>query len=283
MRSTSPMVGLRGPSNSVPCQLMSRIDELFAAARRDNRRSLMPFVVAGYPGLDATEMFLHGLEEAGATMAEVGFPFSDPIADGPVIAAAMHHTLLQGVTIDTVLATVGRVRSSTGLGLIAMVSYSIVHRRGRETFVRELADAGFDGLIIPDIDLAAADTLLPAIDAADLSFAMLVAPTTLPDRLKAIVQRCRGFIYLLARTGLTGARGDMPDLTDRVAEIRQLSDLPIAAGFGISTADQVRSATTSCDAAIVGSALVDHMRAEGDAAATGLAFVQTLATGLRGD
>jgi tryptophan synthase alpha chain len=198
-----------------------------------------------------------------------------------VIAAAMHHTLQQGVSVDAVLSTVARVRSHTRLGLIAMVSYSIVHRRGRNEFVRALADAGFDGLIIPDIDLDAADSLLPVVDELDLAFAMLVAPTTLPERMEALLERCRGFIYLLARTGLTGARGELPDLTDRVAAIRQFSELPIAAGFGISTPEHVRAATATCDAAIVGSALVEHMGPGGDAAASGLSFVQTLATGLR--
>ena len=210
-------------------------------------------------------------------MAEVGIPFSDPIADGPTISAAMHQAVESGVSVDSMLSTIARVRSHTSLGLIAMVSHSIVHKRGGGRFIHELAEAGFDGLIIPDIDLTQADELLPIIDELDLAFALLVAPTTSGDRLKQIVCRCRGFIYLLARTGLTGARTDFPDLSDRVAELHQITRLPIAAGFGISTPDQVRAATTDCDAAIVGSALVTRMAADADA---GLGFVEMLTSGL---
>ncbi|MDP6986494.1 MAG: tryptophan synthase subunit alpha [Phycisphaerales bacterium] len=264
---------------------MSRIDDIFTTLRAAHKRALMPFVVGGYPGLDATEMVIAGLEDAGAAMAEIGFPFSDPIADGPVIAAAMHDTLENGTTIDTLLATVERVRPRTEAGLIAMVSESIVHRRGGGRFIQQLADVGFDGLIIPDSDHAAADELLPTIDACDLAFAMLVAPTTTPQRLPELIARCRGFVYLLAQTGLTGARAELPDLTERVAAIRALTDLPIAAGFGISTPDQVAAATATCDAAIVGSALVDRMSPGNNAPeqappAAALAFIDMLSNGL---
>jgi len=259
---------------------MSRIDVLFRSARNEGRGLLMPFVVAGYPGLDATEMLLHGLKDAGAAVAEIGFPFSDPIADGPVIAEAMHEALTNGITVDAVFGTAARVRERTDLGLIAMVSESIVHRRGGERFIRQAADAGFDGFIIPDIDLLAADALLPTIDELDLSLALLVAPTTTEARLQEVLRRCRGMVYLLARAGVTGAREDLPDVEARVALIRRHTDLPIAIGFGISTPEQVKAATEHCDAAIVGSALVDRMRSDGNAAEAGLAVVQTLATGL---
>ncbi len=259
---------------------MSRIDDLFTRARQDNRGLLMPFVVAGYPGLDATEMLLNGMKEAGGDIAEIGFPFSDPIADGPVIAEAMHEALTQGITVDAVFSTAARVRQRTDLGLIAMVSESIVHRRGGTRFIRQAVESGFDGFIIPDIDLRAADALLPVIDELDASLALLIAPTTTDARLQEILTRCRGMVYMLARTGVTGARADLPDLAPRVAQVRQHSALPIAVGFGISTPEHVHTATQQCDAAIVGSALVAHMGAGGDAASAGLALVETLATGL---
>ena len=259
---------------------MSRIDAIFNTHRQQGTRVLMPFVVAGYPGLDTTEMVLSQLAGAGAAIAEVGFPFSDPIADGPVIAAAMHQALESGTSVDATLSTIKRVRSHTDIGLIAMVSESIVHRRGGTSFVEAIAEAGFDGLIIPDIDLHQVDTLLPTIDDLGLAFAMLIAPTTGPARLVELVNRCRGFVYLLARTGLTGARQDLPDLTPRVEAIRAVSTLPIAVGFGISTAAQVQEATCTCDAAIVGSALVRRMAGD-DPAGDAIRFVDTLATGLR--
>jgi len=285
MKSTSLTAAQTARSNASPdppptLRTMSRIDDIFATLRAGNKRALMPFVVGGYPGLDTTEMVISGLTDAGACIAEIGFPFSDPIADGPVIAAAMYETLKNGTTIDTLLATIERVRPQTEAGLIAMVSESIVHRRGGSPFIEELAQAGFDGVIIPDIDHAAADELLPTIDRCDLAFAMLVAPTTTPQRLPELIDRCRGFVYLLAQTGLTGARSDLPDLSDRVAAIRTLTDLPIAAGFGISTPDQVASATATCDAAIVGSALVDRMAPETDATAAAIEFINMLSNGL---
>ncbi|MDP7070053.1 MAG: tryptophan synthase subunit alpha [Phycisphaerales bacterium] len=261
---------------------MSRITAIFTGLRDEHRRALMPFLVAGYPGLDATEMLLSSLHESGAAIAEVGIPFSDPIADGPVIAAAMHQSLASGTTVDAILAAVRRIRPHTPIGLVAMVSQSIVHRRGGATFVAHLADAGFDGLIIPDVDLQAADALLPAVDAAGLSFSTLIAPTTTEQRLAALLKRCRGFIYLLARTGLTGTRADLPDLAPRVEQIRRFTELPIAAGFGISTPAQVREATRHCDAAIVGSALVRRMAEAGDPAQAGREFVEMLASGLTG-
>lgn len=256
---------------------MSRIDDIFKELRQNNQRTVMPFVVAGHPGMDATESCLASLDSTGVRIAEVGIPFSDPIADGPTIAAAMHESLNQGVTVETVLSTIKRVRNHTSLGLIAMVSMSIVHRKGGTAFIEALAEHGFDGVIIPDIDLHEADAFLPTIDQLDLSFAMLVAPTTTEDRLHSLLDRCRGFVYLLARTGLTGTRGDLPDLTPRVEAIRERTDLPIAAGFGISTADQVSDACTSCDAAIVGSALVKAMNQSPEDA---LALVESLLTGL---
>ncbi len=242
----------------------------------------MPFVVAGYPGLDTTEMLLSTLHDAGAAIAEIGIPFSDSIADGPIIAAAMHEALTSGTTIDSILGTVQRIRPHTPIGLVAMVSHSIVHRRGGAAFIEQLASAGFDGVIIPDIDLHEADALLPAIDAADLSFSMLIAPTTTETRLQQLLQRCRGFVYLLARTGLTGARAELPDLGPRTEQVRRFTQLPIAAGFGISTPEQVREATTHCDAAIVGSALVRRMEHTEDPASAGRDFVEMLASGLSG-
>ncbi len=261
---------------------MSRINQIFDDLRSQQRTALMPFVVAGYPGLDATEMLLSTLHDAGAAIAEIGIPFSDPIADGPVIAAAMHEALSSGVSIDSILGAVQRIRPHTPIGLVAMVSHSIVHRRGGGEFVEQLASAGFDGVIIPDIDIHEADAILPVVDAADISFSMLIAPTTTEERLQLLLQRCRGFVYLLARTGLTGTRAELPDLGPRVQQIRQFTDLPIAAGFGISTPEQVREATTHCDAAIVGSAIVRRMEHADDPAEAGRDFVEMLASGLSG-
>ncbi len=259
---------------------MSRIDATFEMIRREKRAALMPYVAGGFPSLAATESVLAALPTAGADIVEVGIPYSDPIADGPVIAGAMYEALQAGVTVDAVCGVVQRVRAHTELPMVAMVSHSIVHRRGGTSLIEQLADTGFDGVIIPDADLGAIDTMLPTIDRRDLACALLIAPTTTPDRMRALTDRCRGFVYLLARTGLTGARSELPDLTNAVAAVRSCTNLPIAAGFGISTAQQVAQATASCDAAIVGSALVDHMRAADDPVAAAVTMVESLATGL---
>ena len=263
---------------------MSRIDSIFQELRSKRRAALMPFITAGYPSLDATASSVAALERAGASIVELGIPFSDPIADGPVIAASMHDALEAGVTPPKVFDLVKRLRSGTRMGLIAMVSDSIITKMGPERFVHAVADAGFDGLIVPDIDLEAAKPLAGLARLHQLSFTLLIAPTTSPERIKHITDLCSGFIYLLARVGITGESNQMDTdlLRARIAQIRAHSDLPVAVGFGISRAEHVSSVAGIADAAIVGSALVRRMagldatraaRAAGD-------FIADLARGI---
>ena len=259
---------------------MSRIDDIFATLRTTNRRGLMPFITGGHPDVATTTALLQQLGSVGADIVEVGIPFSDPIADGPVIAGAMHRVLESGTCVDDILAAVSAARPATDLGFVAMVSESIVHRRGSGDFLGTLADAGFDGVIVPDLDPCRAAPLLLVADELDLSFSLLVAPTTPVERLQTLADNSRGFIYLLARAGITGASKDLPDLHDRVADVRAVTDLPIAAGFGIGTPQQVAAAVSACDAAIVGSALVRTMDEADDPLQDAIAFVESLAAGL---
>lgn len=257
---------------------MSRIDAIFARHRDEGSTALMPFIVGGHPTLAATETLLPALEAAGASVVEIGIPFSDPIADGPVIAAAMHDALEAGATPGAIFDLVRRVRPAVGLGLVAMVSCSIVAREDPALFVARAAEAGIDGLIVPDVDLEDARRLRALCDAHDLAFAMLVAPTTRAERLDALLGICSGFVYLLARVGLTGERDAAPDVAEGVARIRERSDLPIAVGFGISRPEHVAAVTAACDAAIVGSALVRRMGEVGPrAVAAASEFVAALA------
>ncbi|MHC5025469.1 MAG: tryptophan synthase subunit alpha [Planctomycetota bacterium] len=258
----------------------SRIESIFADLRESGRRAIMPFITGGHPTLATTAAVLPALQSAGASIVEVGIPFSDPIADGPVIAAAMHEVLESGVTLDDVFATVARVRPTVDLGIVAMVSHSIVHRTGAEAFTASAAAAGFDGLIVPDLDLDTADGLRALTDAAGLTLSPLVAPTTEGPRLERIVGLATGFVYVLARAGITGESTDLPDVAGRVEALRAMTDLPLAVGFGISTAEHVRHVTRSADAAIVGSALVRRMSGPGDAVAEAGAFIGDLARGL---
>lgn len=246
---------------------MSRIDQIFAGLRERGARALMPFVVAGDPSLQVLGPTLQALQDGGAAIAEVGIPFSDPIADGPVIAAAMHRALQAGVTPAAVMQAVRAIRPGLQLGLIAMVSVSIVERSGGAAFVEQLADAGFDGLIVPDADVEAVAPLRQAAERRDLAFTLLVAPTSTDERITRVVRECRGFVYLLARAGITGERAEAPEVADLVRRVRARTSLPLAVGFGVSTAAHVRAVFGHADAAIVGSSLVKRLAAAGSAQA----------------
>lgn len=235
------------------------IESLFAQRRAAGRAALMPFLTAGYPDLETTAALLPALERAGATVCEIGLPFSDPIADGPVIASSMHEALQRGVRLADVFAMVRAARKQTGMGLAAMVSWSIVHRRGARNFIEQCADCGFDGLIFPDLPLEESDEARSLARSADLTCSLLVAPTTPPPRAAAIARACTGFVYLLARTGITGVRDEAPEIGSRVKMLREATDLPIACGFGIGSAEAVRAVTAHADAAIVGSAIVRRL------------------------
>lgn len=250
---------------------MSRLPAIFADLRRQNRKALMPFVCAGHPAPGDTPQLLHALERGGASVVEIGFPFSDPIADGPVIAAAMHEALQKGVTPASVCAQVAAARAAgLSLGVVAMVSISIVHRVGIPAFVAMAKSAGIDGLIVPDVPLDEAAVLVGPTRDAGLSLSLLVAPTSPPERAAQIAALCSGFVYILARAGITGtgAEVDTAPLAARISQLRQATDLPLAVGFGVSTPKHVHDVVhgAGADAAIVGSALVKRLTA---AAASG--------------
>lgn len=260
---------------------IDRLSSMFEAARSANRGALMPFVVGGHPKPGTLAAILTGMQDAGADAVEVGFPFSDPIADGPVVAAAMHDALQAGATPQGVLDEVAALRASTSLCLIAMVSVSIVERLGGpERFVPTAASAGFDGFIFPDIAVEEADRYAQACSDASVGCSLLIAPSTSPDRMRVIASKTSGFIYLLARAGITGERSEAPDIEARLAALRDITDLPVAVGFGISSAAHVSAVVAHADAAIVGSALVRRISEHADnAAAEASRFVRDLRPG----
>ncbi len=265
---------------------MARIEAIFKAKRDRGERALMPFVVGGRPTLEATTALLPKLEQAGASVIEIGIPFSDPIADGPVIASAMHEALEAGTTMRGVLEAVRAARERTQAGLVAMASVSLAHRSGVETFIRRCKDAGFDGFIFPDAPLEEAGPLVAATRAQGMTASLLIAPTTSPERAAKIANASTGFVYLLARAGITGETKQAPEIGERVGALRRTTDLPIACGFGISSAEHVRQVVSHADAAIVGSALVRRLeeasRAGEDAVQAGAALCRELAGGLAG-
>ncbi|MEM8737424.1 MAG: tryptophan synthase subunit alpha [Planctomycetota bacterium] len=267
----------------------NRIDDIFAQQRGRGGRALMPFVTAGDPSLDVTAGILRAAQAAGAAVCEVGIPFSDPIADGPVIQASMQRALDAGLEVAEVFEKVAEVRPQVeALGLVAMVSYSIVHRIGLAAFVGQARDAGLDGFIFPDLPLEESGPARAAAADAGLVLSMLIAPTTPIDRAEAIAAASTGFVYVVSRPGITGARSALPaSLPARLTRLRAVTQLPMAVGFGISTAAQVREVVEVADAAIVGSALVGRVndlvtRGSGQEAVVAGAgeMIRELATGL---
>jgi tryptophan synthase alpha chain len=249
---------------------MGRIDDIFAAARREGQGLVLPFLTGGYPDPHSWLGLLGAVERAGASIVEVGIPFSDPIADGPVIASSMHAALTRGATPAGIFEAIRSLRERRGpgssLALVAMVSVSIVQRIGRDRFVGMVASAGLAGIIVPDIDLEDAEGLSASCRRHELACAYLIAPNSRPERAAAIARHCVGFAYLLARAGVTGAHGAQANLVDAVAAIRAaVPQLPIAAGFGISTPDDVRATLAQVDGAIVGSAIVRQVTEASDA------------------
>ncbi|MDX9912533.1 MAG: tryptophan synthase subunit alpha [Phycisphaerales bacterium] len=264
---------------------MNRIDAIFAERRGKRLGTLMPFVCGGFPRPGMTGGAIEACERAGASIVEVGIPFSDPIADGPVIASAMHEALTAGASAASVIDEVAQVRGRVGLGLVAMVSVSIVHRFGGAAgFAERVARAGFDGCIFPDCPLEESEAYRAACAQHGLTASLLIAPTTPPARAEAIAKACTGFVYLLARTGITGERSDAPDVEKRIRQLRGVTDLPLACGFGISSPEHVREVLRHADAAIVGSALVRRMadaaRGGGDAIEACAAFTRAMAASL---
>lgn len=265
----------------------NRIDAVLA----NDRPGLWPFLAAGYPNLDVTAALLRGLNDLPIRGVELGIPFSDPIADGPVIQRAFSEALLRGVKVREVMATVGAVRSEIDYPLLAMVSASIVYRIGIEAFVDQSAEAGFDGLIVPDISLEEAPTLAEAVGRAGLRLSMLIAPTTPADRQSRIAEAASGFLYYVSIQGTTGVRDQLPaDLPGHVLELKRATSLPVLVGFGISEAAHVREVCGYADGAIVGSAIVRRTtdlierNQNGDSIARGVATViRDLAAGGSGD
>ncbi len=237
------------------------IHSTFASARETKRIALMPFIAAGFPDLASTAAVLPALEQGGASLIEIGFPFSDPIADGPTIQAAFTDALAKGIRIADIFRTVEAVRSKVSIPLIGMLSYSIVYRYGVERFVKDARSAGFDGLILPDLPPPEAQSICKIVQAGGLDTVLLIAPTTTAARRKEILSLCSGFAYYLSVSGITGERDRLPeDVTTNVRALRELSDTPVCVGFGIHRAEQVAQLAGISDGAIVGSAFVKRMR-----------------------
>ncbi len=256
---------------------MSRIDELFESMRGQRRKALIPFVTAGVPDLALTSDLLVRLADLGCAACEIGFPYSDPIADGPVIQDSYTRALQSGIRVSSILDMAGEVSRRTSMPLIAMVSFAIVHRRGTARFVEEASEAGLAGLIIPDLAAEASAELATHCSQVDLSLIQLVTPTTSDNRVRTILNVCSGFVYFVSVVGITGERTAVADSTlARVRWLRTQTQLPICVGFGVSGPEQVRALAPVADGVIVGSALVRRI-SEAGSRADAIRSVETLA------
>jgi tryptophan synthase alpha chain len=239
---------------------MSAIDQLFQKLRSENRKAFIPFVTAGDPDLAFTAAVIKELAKRGASLCEVGIPYSDPIADGPVIQASYTRALAHKIKVRDILETVREVRREIACPLATMVSYAIVYRHGLEAFVREAKDAGFAGAIVPDLLVEESGPLREICGREDFSLIQLVTPTTPRQRALRIAEASTGFLYYVSVTGITGERRELPpQLLENVAWLREQTDLPICIGFGVSQPEHVSRLAAVADGVIVGSALVRRL------------------------
>jgi tryptophan synthase alpha chain len=236
---------------------MTAIDKLFTNLRREKRKALMPFITAGDPDLTFTAAVLKEVIGRGSHLCEVGIPYSDPIADGPVIQASYTRALAHKIKLVDILQTLGEVASQVNAPLVTMVSYAIVYRHGLEKYVDDAAKHGLAGLIVPDLPVEESAQLAAICGKYEISLIQLVTPTTPRERAVRIAETSTGFLYYVSVAGITGERTALPpELVDNVGWLRTQTDLPICIGFGISQPEHVRLLAPVADGLIVGSAIV---------------------------
>jgi tryptophan synthase alpha chain len=239
---------------------MSRIAETFAKLKRAGRGGFIPFITAGDPDLVTTEVLLVELAATGADIIELGIPFSDPVADGEVIQRASERALRNGVTIQEALKCARNVRQQINVPIVLFSYFNPLLQFGPESIAPAARQAGIDGVLVTDLIPEEADSWTEMLLRHGLDPIFLVAPTTSDKRLARIAQQAHGFIYAVSRAGVTGERDRMTrDAEALVKRVRVVSDLPVAVGFGISTAEQVRQVWRFADAAVVGSAIVSEI------------------------
>ncbi|MEW5980846.1 MAG: tryptophan synthase subunit alpha [Acidobacteriota bacterium] len=237
---------------------MTRISVAFERLMSENRTGLVPFVTAGDPDLRRTVAILQALAEAGADIVEIGVPFSDPLADGPVIQRASERALRSGTTLRGTLDMVATARRLLDVPIVLFSYANPIWRMGVPEFVDRAAEAGVDGVLVLDVPVEEAEELRVPIRNAGLDMIFLVSPTSTRERIRRAQQRGSGFLYAISRLGVTGARRSLAEgVEELVGRIRLEGDLPIAVGFGISIPDHVREVGRYADAAVIGSALVN--------------------------
>lgn len=246
---------------------MSAIDLLFQRLRSENRRAFVPFLTAGDPDLAFTQQALLRVAKHGASLIEVGIPYSDPIADGPVIQSSYTRALAAKIKLADIFQAVGEVAPQISCPLAVMTSYAIIFRKGPAEFIANAKQAGFAGAIVPDLPLDEADAFSTLCKSEDFNLIQLVTPTTPRERALRIAEASSGFIYFVSVAGITGERRDLPqDLVENVRWLREQTSLPVCVGFGISRPEHVRLLRDVADGVIVGSAFVRKLEPSNDQA-----------------
>jgi len=244
---------------------LGRIADGFTDLKRDGKKGFIPFITAGDPNLATTEKLLITLAQSGATLIELGVPFSDPMADGPVIQRSSERALKNRFGLQEILDVVSRTRKQIDIPIILFSYYNPLFQFGLKRLAEAAKDAGLDGVLVTDLSPEESDEFRRELRVRDLDMIFLVAPTSTDDRLKLVAERASGFIYAVSRAGVTGTRetvsAEAEKLTNRM---RKFSDLPVAVGFGISNAEQVADVQRYADAVVVGSAIVAEMERFGD-------------------
>ncbi|MGC8793852.1 MAG: tryptophan synthase subunit alpha [Bryobacteraceae bacterium] len=235
----------------------TRIGRLFEELRQRDQRALIAYLTAGDPSLDRTVSLIQALEEGGADLIELGVPFSDPIADGPVIQRACQRALQAGATLAKILETASRIRARSDIPLLLFSYLNPVLRYGLEAAARDAAAAGVDGCLLTDLSVEEAGAYTPALRQAGLDTVFLAAPTSTDRRLRLVAEHSSGFVYLVSRTGVTGERDALSEqVAPLVRRLRQITELPLAVGFGIARPEQAAAAAALADGVVVGSAFV---------------------------
>lgn len=239
---------------------MGRIEDAFKMLKQQGKKGFIPFITAGDPDLASTEELLIVLANSGATLIELGVPFSDPMADGPVIQRSSERALKHGIGLQDILDTVARARKQIDTPIILFSYYNPLLQFGPKRISKAAKNAGLDGVLVTDLTPEESGEFEAELRANELDMIFLVAPTSTDERLKLVAQHASGFIYAVSRAGVTGAQSTVSAEAEKlVNRMRQFSELPIAVGFGISNAEQVRDVKRYADAVVVGSAIVAEM------------------------
>ena len=242
--------------------MLNRIDLKFRKLKKENKKALIVYLTCGYPNLSTTEKLALELDRQGVDIIELGVPFSDPLADGPVIQEASHYALGRNkINLAKIFSLVKRLRRKTQIPICLMGYYNPIFSYGEERFVADSVQNGVDGVIIPDLPPEEAGGLIAAANKNNFSTIFLLSPTSSPRRVKLISQKSKGFIYYVSLAGVTGARKNLPaDLADKVRSIKRQTKKPACVGFGISSREHVKQVSNIADGAIIGSAVIKLIR-----------------------